>query len=48
MPNLIALQKSSYENFLQMHVPREKREFVGLHEVFRSVFPIKISLEKLS
>lgn len=41
MPNLIALQKSSYENFLQMDVPPNKRKNIGLHEVFRSTFPIK-------
>lgn len=41
MPNLIALQKSSYEAFLQRHIPHDKREDVGLHEVFRSTFPIK-------
>jgi DNA-directed RNA polymerase subunit beta len=41
MPNLIALQKSSYENFLQMNVVPNKRENIGLHEVFRSTFPIK-------
>ena len=41
MPNLIALQKSSYEAFLQMHVPHAKREDIGLHEVLRSTFPIK-------
>jgi DNA-directed RNA polymerase subunit beta len=41
MPNLIALQKSSYEAFLQMNIPHNKRENIGLHEVFRSTFPIK-------
>lgn len=41
MPNLIELQKSSYENFLQMNVPHAKRETHGLHEVLRSTFPIK-------
>lgn len=41
MPNLIALQRSSYENFLQMNIAPNKRENVGLHEVFRSTFPIK-------
>jgi len=41
MPNLIALQKSSYEGFLQLNVPYNKRENIGLHEVFRSTFPIK-------
>jgi len=41
MPNLIALQKSSYEGFLQMNVSPNKRENFGLNEVFRSTFPIK-------
>ena len=41
MPNLIEVQKSSYDYFLQMNVPPEKRGNVGLQEVFRSVFPIK-------
>ena len=41
MPNLIEVQRSSYDHFLQMDVPPEKRVFVGLQEVFKSVFPIK-------
>src|SRR5579872_5526332 len=41
MPNLIEVQKSSYDHFLQMEVPPEQRQSVGLQEVFRSVFPIK-------
>jgi DNA-directed RNA polymerase subunit beta len=41
MPNLIELQKSSYENFLQRHVPAEKRRMEGLQSVFLSTFPIK-------
>ncbi|MCC6470618.1 MAG: DNA-directed RNA polymerase subunit beta, partial [Alphaproteobacteria bacterium] len=41
MPNLIEVQKSSYDAFLQMDTPPEKRTSVGLQEVFRSVFPIK-------
>ena len=41
IPNLIDIQKSSYDKFLQSAVgPRDRRE-VGLEEVFRSVFPIK-------
>ncbi len=40
LPNLIELQTTSYENFLQMDVPADKRASVGLQEVFRSVFPI--------
>jgi DNA-directed RNA polymerase subunit beta len=41
MPNLIEVQKSSYDHFLQMDVQPEKRASVGLQEVFKSVFPIK-------
>jgi DNA-directed RNA polymerase subunit beta len=41
MPNLIEVQKSSYDRFLQMDTPMEKRENAGLQEVFKSVFPIK-------
>ena len=41
IPNLIDIQKSSYDKFLQTDVsPRERKE-MGLEEVFRSVFPIK-------
>ncbi|MEQ8816665.1 DNA-directed RNA polymerase subunit beta [Thalassobaculum sp.] len=41
MPNLIEVQKSSYDAFLQMGVAPEKRTDVGLQEVFKSVFPIR-------
>ncbi len=41
MPNLIEVQKKSYDQFLQMDIPAEQRESSGLQEVFRSVFPIK-------
>ncbi len=41
MPNLIDLQKSSYDSFLQMKVAPESRQSCGLQEVFSSVFPIK-------
>src|SRR5512140_1010750 len=41
VPNLIDIQKSSYDKFLQMNVPPSEREEVGLQAVFRSVFPIK-------
>ena len=41
IPNLIDIQKSSYDKFLQSDVgPRERKE-IGLESVFRSVFPIK-------
>jgi DNA-directed RNA polymerase subunit beta len=41
MPNLIEVQKSSYDHFLQMDVPAHQRADLGLQEVFKSVFPIK-------
>jgi DNA-directed RNA polymerase subunit beta len=41
MPNLIEVQKSSYDQFLQMDVVPEQRANFGLQEVFKSVFPIK-------
>ncbi len=40
MPNLIDVQRASYEAFLQMHTPHDSRTNTGLQEVFRSVFPI--------
>src|SRR6266705_2086810 len=41
IPNLIDIQKQSYEKFLQKDVPQDQREDVGLQGVFKSVFPIK-------
>ena len=41
MPNLIEMQKSSYDKFLQMEIKPGERSSSGLQEVFRSVFPIK-------
>ena len=41
IPNLIDIQKQSYDKFLQIDVPADKREDIGLQGVFKSVFPIK-------
>jgi DNA-directed RNA polymerase subunit beta len=41
MPNLIEVQKTSYDQFLQLEVPASERINNGLQEVFRSVFPIR-------
>ena len=41
MPNLIEVQRRSYDAFLQRLTPHNERQRVGLEEVFRSVFPIK-------
>ncbi len=40
MPNLIDVQRASYEAFLQMNVHPDNRTHTGLQEVFKSVFPI--------
>jgi DNA-directed RNA polymerase subunit beta len=40
VPNLIEIQKRSYEQFLQRDVPKEKRTDMGLQSAFVSVFPI--------
>ncbi|MBN9344068.1 MAG: DNA-directed RNA polymerase subunit beta [Caedibacter sp. 38-128] len=46
MPNLIELQKNSYEAFLQRNIPFEKRQMLGLQAVFHSVFPVKDFADK--
>jgi DNA-directed RNA polymerase subunit beta len=40
MPNLIEVQKESYDQFLQMQEPEGGRPPEGLQAVFKSVFPI--------
>ena len=40
IPNLIEVQKKSYERFLQMNMLPDEREDTGLQAVFNSVFPI--------
>src|SRR5713226_9452777 len=40
IPNLIEVQKKSYERFLQMDLLPGEREDTGLESVFNSVFPI--------
>src|SRR6201992_1931150 len=41
MPNLIEVQKASYEQFLLMEAAKGGRPNEGLQSVFKSVFPIK-------
>jgi DNA-directed RNA polymerase subunit beta len=53
MPNLIEVQRSSYDIYLQKDVAPNEREDIGLQEVFKSVFPIidfggKSNLEYIS
>lgn len=40
IPNLIEIQRRSFERFLQEHIPSNKREDSGLQGAFNSVFPI--------
>jgi len=40
MPNLIEVQKASYDQFLIMEAPKGGRPTEGLQSVFKSVFPI--------
>jgi DNA-directed RNA polymerase subunit beta len=40
IPNLIEIQRESYNRFLQMDMLPEERQSTGLQAVFRSVFPI--------
>jgi len=40
IPNLIEIQRDSYDRFLQKDVPHEGRKDMGLQGAFRSVFPI--------
>jgi DNA-directed RNA polymerase subunit beta len=41
IPDLIDIQKSSYEKFLQSDIPPAERTDIGLQGVFKSVFPIR-------
>jgi len=40
-PDLIEVQKRSYEQFLQLAVPRSRRDNVGLQAAFLETFPIE-------
>ncbi|MGE5664649.1 MAG: DNA-directed RNA polymerase subunit beta, partial [Deltaproteobacteria bacterium] len=40
IPNLIQVQHESYNEFLQLNVPVERRKDTGLQTVFKSIFPI--------
>ena len=41
MPNLLAVQLESYNDFLQVGAPKEKRKAIGLESVFHTIFPIQ-------
>jgi len=41
LPQLIEIQRKSYNEFLQIEVPQDQRQNIGLQAVFNSIFPIK-------
>ena len=41
IPDLIGMQRESFQRFLQKDIPPEQRRGIGLQAVFKSVFPIK-------
>ena len=46
LPNLVEVQKRSYDNFLQLRVDPDKKKDTGLHAIFKSVFPINDYTER--
>ncbi len=40
IPNLVAIQQKSYDNFLQMDVEPAKRKCTGFEALFREIFPV--------
>jgi len=41
IPDLVAIQRRSYERFLQEDVPPTKRKRIGLEALFQEIFPIE-------
>ncbi len=41
MPHLVEIQTKSFDEFLQLGVPKSRRRNIGLQEVFAEVFPIE-------
>ena len=41
VPNLLEMQKASFEAFLQVNVPPQKRVNEGLQGVFKDIFPVE-------
>ena len=48
IPDLVAIQKTSYERFLQKDVPPTKRKCIGLEALFREIFPIESYDKKMN
>ena len=41
LPDLLKIPKESYQKFLQANTPPDRRQDVGIHRCFSTVFPIK-------
>ena len=41
MPNLIAIQRSSYQQFLDSKIDADKKNEIGIDEALKSIFPVK-------
>jgi DNA-directed RNA polymerase subunit beta len=48
IPDLVAIQRNSYELFLQYDVAPTKRKCIGLEALFREIFPIESYDKKLT
>jgi len=46
--DLVAIQKTSYERFLQKDVPPTKRKCIGLEALFKEIFPIESYDKKMN
>ena len=46
IPNLIEVQKNSYDQFLSNNKKKEDEDYKGLERVFRSIYPIDDLSEK--
>ncbi|MCH7916851.1 MAG: DNA-directed RNA polymerase subunit beta [Planctomycetes bacterium] len=47
VPNLVAVQRASFDKFIQLNDPPEAREDKGLEMLFREIFPIESYDKKL-
>jgi len=41
IPDLLAVQTGSFQDFIQEYIPEDERESIGLEEVFNNAFPIE-------
>jgi DNA-directed RNA polymerase subunit beta len=48
IPDLVAVQRSSYDRFLQQDIPPDKRSDIGLEALFREIFPIESYDKKMT